>query len=293
MSGNIYSISTLQRDMPTPPNQEIENFFKQIFLGFHEIQKKNNPKENSAKKSLEKAVERFTQLYLFAEFGKMTSGLFHDLISPLTAILLQIEELKIHYNHPKKIQTLVDGAFESTKHLEIFLKNIRKQIQNQEEKQNFELAHEIQQAVSILSYRLKKNNIQVRLDVQTKSSVFGNAIRFHQIIINLLNNAIDAYAGLNGPRFIDISLKKPKNTWKLLISDYARGIPEKEKKYIFQPLFTTKESGTGISFGLCFVKYKIEKEFSGTIAIKNSKPRGTTFVVEFPCKKMQDTFTDS
>lgn len=270
--------------MPKDQNQLLENFLHKIFLGFQDTNT-NQTTHDLAKISPKSIIEKFNQLYLFAEFGKMTSGLFHDLISPLTALLLQIEELKTQYKHPKKIQLLVDEAFNTTKQLQTFLKNVRKQIQNQEERQKFELGSEIGQALRVLSYRFKKNHIQVRLDLDQTSFIWGNPIRFHQIIINLLSNAIDAYQGTTGPRFIDISLKKKKNIWRLEVCDYGKGIKEKDKKYIFQPLFTTKESWAGIGLGLCLVKYKIEKEFLGTISVKNSKPKGTTFVVELPCNE--------
>jgi len=266
--------------LPLPSDQENDDFFKKVFLEFE-----NNNKHKSLTELTDtphENIEKLNQIYLFAEFGKLTSGLFHDLVSPLTAISLQIEELKIQHNHPKQIQDLVDRAFHATKHLETFLKNIRKQIQNQEEKITFDLGNEIQQAICIVSYRAKEHAVEIISRLPKSSLFFGNPIKFHQTIVNLLNNAIDAYEGIPEEKKIKVSLKRQKNRWEIQIQDYGIGIPKEQKDYIFEPLFTTKQSNKGVGLGLCMVKYKVEKEFNGSICVHDSKPQGTTFIIELP-----------
>lgn len=267
--------------IPLPNNQETDELFQKMFLEFQNIQKiQNTPSKFEETRG--KEFEQLNQMYLFAEFGKLTSGFFHDLISPLSAISLQIEELKIQHNHPKKIQSLVDQAFHATKHLENFLKNIRKQIQNQEEKETFSLSNEIEQALLMVEHQSKRLNIHITTQVPKMSLFFGNPIKFHQMIVNLLSNAIDAYEEISGEKHIEIHLEQKEHNWELQVIDFGVGIPEEQKQYIFDPLFTTKKSSKGVGIGLCIVKYKIEKEFSGTIEVKDSEPQGTTFILRFP-----------
>ncbi len=267
--------------IPLTNKQESDEFFQKMFLEFQNIQKiQNTPPKHEDSKT--KEFEQLSQMYIFAEFGKLTSGLFHDLTSPLSAISLQIEELKIQHNHPKKIQSLVDQAFHATKHLENFLKNIRKQIQNQEEKEIFSLGDEIQQALLIVAHQANRLNIHILTQVPKLSLFFGNPIKFNQMIVNLLTNAIDAYEEVSGEKHIEIYLKETQDEWELQVTDFGVGIPDSQKPYIFDPLFTTKKSSKGVGIGLCIVKYKIEKEFSGSIEIQNSDPQGTTFFLRFP-----------
>ena len=266
---------------PLSNKQETDEFFQKMFLEYKNLRKNKNilPKSEGSNK---KELEQLSQIYLFAEFGKLTSGLFHDLVSPLTAISLQIEELKLQHNHPKKIQSLVDQAFHATKHLENFLKNIRKKIQNQEEKETFSLSNEIEQALLIVAHQTDRLNIHITTQVPESSLFFGNPIKFNQMIVNLLTNAIDAYEEVSGEKNIKIYLTETHDDWELQVIDFGVGIPDDQKQYIFDPLFTTKKSSKGVGIGLCIVKYKIEKEFCGTIEIKNSEPQGTTFVLRFP-----------
>ena len=267
--------------IPLPNTNETEEFFKKMFLEFQNLRKEQNIPSAFQEPNTQE-LERLSQMYLFAEFGKLTSGLFHDLVSPLTAISLQIEELKIQHNHPKKIQNLVDQAFHATKHLETFLKNIRKQIQNQEEKEKFSLSNEIQQALLIVAHQAEKLRVRITTHLPAVSLFFGNPIKFHQMIVNLLTNAIDAYEEIIGEKHVEIHLEQVGDQWELRVIDYGVGIPEEQKQYIFEPLFTTKKSSKGVGIGLCIVKYKIEKEFGGTIELCDTIPRGTTFTLRFP-----------
>ena len=267
--------------IPLPNNNETEEFFKKMFLEFQSLRKNQNIPIQSDDTNVEE-LEHLSQIYLFAEFGKLTSGLFHDLVSPLTAISLQIEELKIQHNHPKRIQNLVDQAFHATKHLETFLKNIRKQIQNQEEKETFSLSDEIAQALLIVAHQAEKLHIRITTHLPNMSLFFGNPIKFNQMVVNLLTNAIDASEELSGEKRIELHLELHKNQWELRVIDFGVGIPDNQKQYIFDPLFTTKKSSKGVGIGLCIVKYKIEKEFGGTIELRDSIPQGTTFILTFP-----------
>ena len=273
---------------PLPSSKDTEDFFQRMFLEFQNTCKANNQNDGSECRPTAE-IEKLNQIYLFAEFGKLTSSLFHDLVSPLTALSLQIEELKIRHNHPKNIQDLVDRAFHATKHLETFLKNIRKQIQNQEEKITFDLGNEIRQSICIVSSRAKKQNVHILYHLPPSSLFFGNPIKFHQTIVNLLNNAIDSYEGMEGEHPIDVSLTKTQDKWQVTIKDYGIGIPEEQKAYIFEPLFTTKQSSKGVGLGLCMVKYKVEKEFKGIIRLQDSEPQGTTFIIELPFSEAPET----
>jgi len=65
----------------------------------------------------------------------------------------------------------------------------------------------------------------------------------------------------------------------IAISDTGEGIPEERLQKIFEPYYTTKESGTGL--GLTIV-YKIVKEHGGDIRVESEKGRGSTFTVFLP-----------
>jgi signal transduction histidine kinase len=65
------------------------------------------------------------------------------------------------------------------------------------------------------------------------------------------------------------------------VSDSGCGIPEEHSSKIFDPFFTTKKTGKGTGLGLS-TSYGIIKENGGRITIKETSPRGTTFLIELP-----------
>ncbi len=113
------------------------------------------------------------------------------------------------------------------------------------------------------------------------SMVYGNKIQLQQIFINLFINALQA-SGDKGE--VTISTTNDKNNNKIIISvtDFGKGIPEKDIDTIFDPFFSTKEKGTGL--GLSIV-YSVVHNHRGTIEVVSSEQAGTTFTLTFPLKR--------
>src|SRR5258708_13283308 len=97
-------------------------------------------------------AEKVNQLYHFAEFGRMASGLFHDLANPLGLISLNLTLLNKKNKQMKReeIEKLLNRAFVGTKRLEDFVLAARKQINHQAVLKLFSLNDLISQAIRIL-----------------------------------------------------------------------------------------------------------------------------------------------
>ena len=224
-------------------------------------------------------------MYKMAAFGSLASGLFHDLASPITALSLCLDQLK---NNPSKemleARENLDHALNTTKKIGSFVEASKKQIKEQEEKIVFSVNREIDQVIRIFSYQAKKRNIEIIFQAEAEINLFGSPVRFHQLLSNLISNAIDAYDGLEkkGKKIlIKLSLKEQG---ELIIKDWGRGIEENIIEKIFEPLFTTKslEKGTGI--GLYISKNIAENDFNGLIRAKSVLNQETEFIFTFPLK---------
>ncbi len=226
-------------------------------------------------------AEQLTQMYQFSEFGKLASGLFHDLVNPLTTVSLNLESL-----HSKKdlkeMHELLESARAGTKQLEGFLGAARKQIQQQKTQQQFTLQEEIDQALQMLHYKARENQVKVEFHPGETIYYFGDPVKFYQVILNLVSNAIDAHEGNNKQaKTVQILLEKKNKEVILQIKDNGKGIPKAAQSKIFEPLFTTKKAHKGIGMGLSIVKGIVMNELKGTIDIK-SKSGETTFTIIFP-----------
>jgi len=94
---------------------------------------------------------------------------------------------------------------------------------------------------------------------------------------NLIKNAIQSYEE-NESKEVQINVILHDNHLQIEIKDLGKGIPEEVKDKIFQPYFTTKNSGTGL--GLAMVHQMVES-MKGEISFKNNQPKGTIFKLTF------------
>lgn len=235
-------------------------------------------------------VDRISQLYRFSEFGRLASGLFHDLINPLTSLSLHVEKLAQGSDaRAAETKQYLEQAMHLTKRMEAFMQGVSKQIQNRELDLLFSLSEEIEQSMQILAYKARKASVEIiyyqpGLPVIT----FGNPLKFHQVITNLVSNAIDAYDNLksieNDRKKIVIKLIQEAEQISLTISDNGSGIQKKLLDKIFEPFFTTKDPHKGTGIGLSTTKDIVEKHFSGKIYVASSPERGTTFTILLPSR---------
>jgi len=243
-------------------------------------------------------IEKITQLYRFAEIGRLSAGLVHDLMTPLSLISLNLELLK-NKREKESIDTmrsLVKRAIKGTKYLETSVGFFRKQLQNQEFKKIFSLQKEISQVIKMLHH--KANGIGVKLVLQTSEEIkmYGNQIKFSQLMTNLLLNAIDAYEGLalkSIKREVHVRLYKNRNSVMIIVRDQGIGILSEDTKKIFQPFFTTKSAEKGTGIGLSISKDIVENSFKGKITVLSSKKTGTIFTLVLPFMKKDDKKNES
>jgi two-component system nitrogen regulation sensor histidine kinase NtrY len=112
-------------------------------------------------------------------------------------------------------------------------------------------------------------------DIPTMNLDRGQITR---VLTNLINNSIAAMDG-KGTITISTHFNRILKIVKLSISDTGPGIPDKDKSRLFEPYFSTKKSGTGL--GLTIVN-TIINDHNGYIRVKDNKPEGTVFEIEFP-----------
>lgn len=101
-----------------------------------------------------------------------------------------------------------------------------------------------------------------------------------EILVNLLANARDAFAGKPGKIVVRATLR-PENMLVVEVEDNGPGIPPELLAKIFQAYFTTKEKGTGL--GLAIVKHNTEM-YGGTVGVDSVLGKGTRFIITLPTR---------
>jgi two-component system, OmpR family, phosphate regulon sensor histidine kinase PhoR len=209
----------------------------------------------------------------------------HELKSPIASLKLQIQTLQKRELKKEKQQEILKNAVSDTDRLTNLVENIllASRIDNSvfiinKEKTDLSeyISENMLQMINLFNYRQK-----VVLDIDKNIFLEIDKTTFPSIIINLFENAIK-YSPENST--IKLKLKNQENMVRLIIADEGSGIPDKDKKHIFEKFYrvgneeTRKTKGTGL--GLYIVKH-IAELHGGNVSIRNNNPKGSIFEVTF------------
>ncbi len=239
--------------------------------------------EERTREIRELQTEKINQLYRFAEFGRLSSGIFHDLINPLTAVSLNLEQIKAEAD--SKIldaKSYLSQALLATNKMEGLIASIKKQISRESIVEKFSLNKECEQIIEILSYKAHRSQVALKLLAEGEIFLKNDAIKFGQIITNLLANAIEA-CHEQPTKNISISLVEKINEVEIVVTDSGIGIKTENLSKIFEPFFSTKKiTGQGLGLGLASTKNIIEKDFEGKIKVLSRLGKGSSFIINLP-----------
>ena len=128
------------------------------------------------------------------------------------------------------------------------------------------------------------DNIELELP-KKDGIVYCDSERIEVVIVNLIMNAVQAFSIDKGSIKISFS-ENSKNKYSLIkISDTGAGIPPELMEKVFDPLFTTRQIGTGLGLPSC---KNIVEYHRGTIEVESELKKGTTFTIKLPTKGEQE-----
>ena len=107
----------------------------------------------------------------------------------------------------------------------------------------------------------------------------GDEIQLQQVLVNLISNAINSMAGVDGSRVLTVrSGRRDDGDVGASIADTGIGISPEDMERIFNPLFTTKLDGMGMGLSIC---RSIIKSHDGRLWAAPNAPRGAVFYFSF------------
>jgi signal transduction histidine kinase len=234
-------------------------------------------------------LEKVQQIYRFAELGRISSALFHDLANHLTTVSLDIEGLQ-----QQQAPHLLKRINHDIHYIDGVVQRVRQELRGKASLERFEICHQIDEIIKILNYKANKNNVRLRFArPQVPLYYKADLTRFRQIIINLLSNAIDAYPPSrrsSTSRTVVIELEASSTATIIKVHDQGAGISLATRRRIFEPFYSTKNDGTGI--GLFIVRQIVEQDMGGRISVSSQAGKGTTFEVILPSKGIKRTQKD-
>lgn len=231
-------------------------------------------------KTIEEKQDVIVKQGQLVSIGELAGGVAHDINTPISAIKAGIQMLQEMYvPRDDTEKELLFRMSNCTEKIIKIVNSMRNQIRNlgSNEKINFKIADVINDIRIIAYNEIQKNKCELIVNIRDDVSVYGDPTKLSQVFTNLIINSIQAYNGAGGKIEIDIS-NIPNNMCIVKIRDYAGGIPDNIKNFVFKNILTTKGTkGTGL--GLYLAYSVIKGEFSGDITFDSEVGKGTTFYI--------------
>ena len=253
------------------------------------IEKAQAIQESSKISALLKEKERLIYGLLKANktsaTGALSASIAHELNQPLGASNLNIQFLKMKLEkgviNPELGKEILDSLEADNHRAATIVKSLRSIFtESDSSAEKVQLGHLISKVLDIVTPELKSKNIQIQLRVDEQLMVKVNAAEIEQVILNLINNALQALANSGTlQRRITIGATKSGQFVRLSISDNGDGVSAEFKPQLFELLSTTKQSGMGLGLWLC---KHIVTRCGGSIHYEDTIGGGATFVFELP-----------
>jgi len=220
-----------------------------------------------------------------AATGALSASIAHELNQPLGASNLNIQFLKMKLEkgmlNPELGKEILDSLEHDNKRAATIVKSLRSIFtEGESNAQEVQLGDLISSVLEIVKPELNSKNIQIQLRVDDNLLFMANSAEIEQVILNLLNNAIQALANSGTlQRRIAIEATKVGQVVRLSVSDNGPGVPIEFKSHLFELLSTTKQTGMGLGLWLC---KHIVTRYDGSIHYEDAFGGGARFVVELP-----------
>ncbi len=220
-----------------------------------------------------------------ASLGTMAGGIAHEINNPLNVISSTLSFIKKAKRKGKltdeRFDHSVEEIYSMVKRVNEIVEGLKKISRNDSGGCDTSVVVNecINDVLKISRLKIENSKIDLilnNLDIFGDEAVKGNLVQLSQVLINLLNNSIDAISELD-KKWISINVKKENDFIVISVADSGAGIPEGIRSTIFDPFFTSKEVGKGTGLGLSLSKQIIES-FEGELKL-NSNVKNTCFEI--------------
>lgn len=230
-------------------------------------------------KQLEEQMERKQRL---TAMGELASGVAHEIRNPLNTISTIIQQLNKDFepsNEPQEYHQLAGLVYNEVNRINHTIQDfLRFSRPEPIQTSSFNLSAFLKEIKTQFAATLKEQQATLEITEHWKGDVVWDPRQMRQVVINLVQNALQAVPEGSGK--INISVNPLVNgELELVIKDNGPGIKKEFIANIFNLYFTTKAKGTGI--GLSIVQ-RIIYEHHGVISVESEEGSGAEFRIKLP-----------
>jgi signal transduction histidine kinase len=267
--------------------RRIENFSKELSRKVEEATgevARRNEELRRINEELFETQKNLARSERLAVAGQLAASLAHEIGTPLNSISGHVQLLARRKGNDEAtarrllvIEKQVENIVRTVRQLLSWTRKYELRLEL------VDVGRLLEDSVLLSSPGLESRKIRVTMSLAKDCpKIYGDSGYLHQVFLNLINNSTDAMPqggelriSLRGP-----SPDEPREV-ELVIRDTGTGMPRETLAHIFDPMFTTKQIGTGAGLGLAICD-QIVRQHAGTIHVESEPGRGTTFTVRLP-----------
>lgn len=237
----------------------------------------------SQSRELESSQAQLLQAARMAAVGELAAGVAHEINNPAGTILMRASSLgsTLHEAAPdvQEDVQVIQRQVEKIRRIVTALLTFAQRADATGERVGVQLNELIVRTAQLMDGLLRERRIEVVLDLEDElPTVLAESARIEQVLLNLVNNAIDAMP--QGGRMTFAS-KRSGARVAVSVADTGSGIDPKILDRIFDPFYTTKDPGQGTGLGLT-VSFAIVEQHGGVIEADSVPGEGSRFTLLLP-----------
>ncbi|MDD2321293.1 MAG: ATP-binding protein [Geobacteraceae bacterium] len=226
---------------------------------------------------LKKIQAEIVQTEKMSTLGYISAGMAHEIRNPLNSIGLYVQLLKGGVDDSEQVDFLEKIETEVRR-----IDSILRKLMDVVKRPRYHLQHVsvpeiIDSLLDLFQPRVKLHGIKVKRDYRVDPPlILADAAEIEQIFSNLFANSIEE---MTEGGVLSVVLEQDHDMMHVQVADTGKGIPKEDLQKIFDPFYTTKNSGTGLGLS---VVLRIVRTYNGKIEVTSEVGKGTKFTVSLP-----------
>jgi signal transduction histidine kinase len=220
-----------------------------------------------------------------AELGLLIEGISHNMNAPLHNLLGYAQLMREDLPENTDVEKIIENGNRLAEIVKSLLNRMSAEISANVKRYNISqlVKLEIEYFQNHLFFKNKvKKEIILQEDLPKIKFIYSD---ISQVVANILNNAVDAMQETEKKEMTFKTFQK-EDFLMIEIQDSGVGIPEEQRKKIFEPFFTSKMNGKGYGIGL-YIATELLKPYDGFLEVESEINVGTTFRIVIPIQKNQ------
>jgi signal transduction histidine kinase len=237
-------------------------------------------REQHTIEELKQTQAQLLQSEKLATIGQMAAGITHELNTPLTYIMGNLELLELQELTPPQREMLSAVARGAERIRALAQRLLAFSRPAREEMVPLAINDVVERSLELCLYQMASGRVELRKSLAPElPAVLGVSNQLEMALINLVVNAVHAMAEKGGS--LTVTTAARGGDVEITVADEGPGIPEKIRDSLFEPFVSTKPEGKGTGLGLSTVLMVVERH-RGRIDLTSAPGQGATFRLVLP-----------